>query len=87
MIRFEDYFVHKYASSFPGPNASDDYQGLSTNDVCLFIKDKYTDIWYRTWTNGIITVSREFEEYCEDYEDIEKMINLYLENGYLEKIE
>ena len=86
MIKFEDYFVYKYAPSFPGPNVSDDYKGLSTSDLRLFIKDNQTNIWYRTWTNGIINVSREFEEYCEDYKDIEFLINLYIENNYLEEI-
>jgi hypothetical protein len=65
----------------------DNYQGLSTSDNRLFIKDKRTNIWYRTWTNGIINVSREFEEYCEDEDDVNKLINLYIENYYLEKIE
>lgn len=87
MIKFEDYFVHKYAPSIPGPNVPDDYQGLSTSDIRLFIKDKHTDIWYRPWTNNMLQVSMEFEEYCEDYEDVEKMINIYLENNYFEKIE
>ena len=87
MIKFENYFTHKYAPSFPGPNVPDDYQGLSTSDIRLFIKDKHTDIWYRPWTNNMLQVSMEFEEYCEDYEDVEKMINIYLENNYLEKIE
>lgn len=86
MIKFEDYFVHKYAPSFPGPNASDDYQGLSTSDMRLFIKDKHTNIWYKTWTNSILNISREFEQYCEDYKDIEKLINLYIEKYYLEEI-
>lgn len=87
MIKFENYFTHKYAPSFPGPNVPDDYKGLSTSDIRLFIKDKHTDIWYRPWTNNMLQVSMEFEEYCEDYEDVEKMINIYLENNYLEKIE
>ena len=86
MIKFDDYFVYKYAPSFPGPNVPDEYQGLSTSDMRLFIKDKHTNIWYKTWTNGIINVSREFEQYCEDYEDIEKLINLYIKEYYLEKI-
>ena len=86
-MKFENYFTHKYAPSFPGPNVPDDYQGLSTSDIRLFIKDKHTDIWYRTWANNMLQVSMEFEEYCEDYEDVEKMINIYLENNYLEKIE
>ena len=79
--------MHKYAPSFPGPNVSDDYQGLSTSDIRLFIKDKHTDIWYKPWTNNMLQVSMEFEEYCEDYEDVEKMINISIENNYLEKIE
>ena len=86
MIKFEDYFVYKYAPSFPGPNVPDEYQGLSTSDMRLFIKDKHTNIWYKAWTNSILNISREFEQYCEDYEDIEKLINLYIKEYYLEKI-
>lgn len=86
MIKFEDYFVYKYAPSFPGPNVPDEYQGLSTSDMRLFIKDKHTNIWYKVWTNSVLNISREFEQYCEDYEDIEKLINLYIKEYYLEKI-
>jgi hypothetical protein len=86
MIKFEDYFVYKYAPSFPGPNVPDEYQGLSTSDMRLFIKDKHTNIWYKAWTNSVLNISREFEQYCEDYEDIEKLINLYIKEYYLEKI-
>ena len=86
MIKFEDYFVYKYAPSFPGPNVPDEYQGLSTSDMRLFIKDKHTNIWYKAWTNSILNISREFEQYCEDYEDVEKLINLYTKEYYLEKI-
>lgn len=86
MIKFEDYFVYKYAPSFPGPNVSDEYQELSTSDMHLFIKDKHTNIWYKAWTNSVLNISREFEQYCEDYEDIEKLINLYIKEYYLEKI-
>lgn len=86
MIKFEDYFVYKYAPSFPGPNVPDKYQGLSTSDMRLFIKDKHTNIWYKAWTNSVLNISREFEQYCEDYEDIEKLINLYIKEYYLEKI-
>lgn len=86
MTIFEKYFEFKYAPSFPGPNVPDDYQGLSTSDNRLFIKDKCTNIWYKPWSNGIINVSREFDEYCEDYEDVKKMIDLYVENNYLEII-
>jgi hypothetical protein len=83
MIKFEDYFVHKYAPSIPGPNVPDNYLGISTSDIRLFIKDKHTNIWYRTWDNNILNISREFENYCEDYDDIRKMIDLYIENNYL----
>ena len=69
MIKFEDYFVYKYAPSFPGPNVPDEYQGLSTSDMRLFIKDKHTNIWYKAWTNSILNISREFEQYCEDYDN------------------
>lgn len=86
MIKFEDYFVYKYAPSFPGPNVPDKYQGLSTSDMRLFIKDRHTNIWYKAWTNSVLNISREFEQYCEDYEDIEKLINLYIKEYYLEKI-
>lgn len=86
MIKFEDYFVYKYAPSFPGTNVPDEYQGLSTSDMRLFIKDKHTNIWYKAWTNSVLNISREFEQYCEDYEDIEKLINLYIKEYYLEKI-
>jgi hypothetical protein len=86
MIKFEDYFVYKYAPSFPGPNVPEEYQGLSTSDMRLFIKDKHTNIWYKAWTNSVLNISREFEQYCEDYEDIEKLINLYIKEYYLEKI-
>lgn len=86
MIKFEDYFVYKYAPSFPDPNVPDEYQGLSTSDMRLFIKDKHTNIWYKAWTNSVLNISREFEQYCEDYEDIEKLINLYIKEYYLEKI-
>jgi hypothetical protein len=86
MIKFEDYFVYKYAPSFPGPNVPDEYQGLSTSDMRLFIKDKHTNIWYKAWTNSVLNISREFEQYCEDYEDVEKLINLYIKEYYLEKI-
>ena len=86
MIKFDDYFVYKYAPSFPGPNVPDEYQGLSTSDMRLFIKDKHTNIWYKAWTNSVLNISREFEQYCEDYEDIEKLINLYIKEYYLEKI-
>ena len=86
MIKFEDYFVYKYAPSFPVPNVPDEYQGLSTSDMRLFIKDKHTNIWYKVWTNSVLNISREFEQYCEDYEDIEKLINLYIKEYYLEKI-
>ena len=86
MIKFDDYFVYKYAPSFPGPNVPDEYQGLSTSDMRLFIKDKLTNIWYKAWTNSVLNISREFEQYCEDYEDIEKLINLYIKEYYLEKI-
>ena len=86
MIKFDDYFVYKYAPSFPGPNVPDKYQGLSTSDMRLFIKDKHTNIWYKAWTNSVLNISREFEQYCEDYEDVEKLINLYIKEYYLEKI-
>lgn len=86
MIKFEDYFVYKYAPLFPDPNVPDEYQGLSTSDMRLFIKDKHTNIWYKAWTNSVLNISREFEQYCEDYEDIEKLINLYIKEYYLEKI-
>ena len=86
MIKFDDYFVYKYAPSFPGPNVPDEYQGLSTSDMRLFIKDKHTNIWYKAWTNSVLNISREFEQYCEDYEDVEKLINLYIKEYYLEKI-
>lgn len=84
MINFNDFFIVKYCSSYPGPYATDNYDGLTTSDVKLFLK--YKNIWYRPWTNSVIKIKGLFEEYCETSEDIELMVNLYIEEGFLEKI-
>ena len=86
MIKFNDYFRVKFAPSYPGPKTSDVYCGLATSDNNLFLFYNPTQKWFKTKNQNWVKYKNCFEEYCENSEDVDKLVNIYLDYFEFEEI-
>lgn len=84
MINFNDFFEIKYAPSYPGPNADENYVGLSTSDNNLFVK--YSGSWYKVLNPNAVRLKEIIETSCNTAEDIDMLVKEWETTMFLEKI-
>ena len=84
MSKFEEFFTFKYAPSFPGPKADENYCGLSTSDSTLFVNYKGT--WYRPMEKSALRLKTMIEISCENSEDIDTLVCNWIDTKFFEEV-
>jgi hypothetical protein len=84
MSKFEEFFIFKYAPSFPGPKVDENYCGLSTSDSTLFVN--YKGIWYRPMEKSALRLKTMIETSCENSEDVDTLVRNWIDTKFFEEV-